>query len=400
MEHQKKYLLENTPEAKQQIENIIKLFKTTEEASIKLALQLLETGGVPDKVWTYLIAILWTNELGFEEEKVIEEFMEKYAPSDFQNQIKLIYEEGFEYNNDNFTKLFEDENYPFPEIIDKTELANQILLLRGYENETIAKYCLTHRTISPKKILGVCLTNDYLNLSGLDLEYLPKEIAEFHNITRLNLVGNNFSDVSDIPDEIVALQKLRYIYGIDFLNESIILKLKNYFPKVFARKKLEEADYLKHNENYKRALVEVNESLSLDSSHENAHAWYLKGFILHKLEQFEEELDIIFQALEIPNLDKLWKSRLYFRKGQGYFYLEQFEKAEEAYDEALALNPKYATAIYNKACVYAKWQQKVKLLNFLEQAIKLDRKFIKVAQEDTDFKEYWEDENFKALLSQ
>lgn len=395
MENQKKYLLANTPESKKQIENIIILLKTGEIANVRLALQLMETGGVPDKVWTYLIAIFWTDVMTYEENDLIQDFMQKYTPKNFQHQIEYIYVEGFNQNNDDFTDLFEDENYTFPEIINKHELANQILLLGNYNRESIARYCQKYNTIAPQKLLKAFLNQDYLNLSGLNLDFLPKEIKEFSQITSLNLVGNNFTEV---PDEIAQLKNLKYIYGIDSLPEKTIAKLKDYFPKVFAKRKLEEASNLRYSENYKEALVEVNESLELDASNSNAHAWYMKGFILHKLERYEEELEITFQGLDTPDLDNLWKARLYFRKGQGYFYLERFKEAENAYNEALALFPKYDTAIYNKACVYAKWHQKEKLLHFLKQAIKLDTKFIKVAQEDTDFQEYWEDVDFIELL--
>ncbi|MGL5081741.1 MAG: TPR end-of-group domain-containing protein [Microcoleaceae cyanobacterium] len=69
-----------------------------------------------------------------------------------------------------------------------------------------------------------------------------------------------------------------------------------------------------------------------------------------------------------------------------------------SYDKALEFKPDAASAFYNKACCYG-LQNNVELaLENLEQAIKLDRKYLEMAKTDSDFDRIREDERFQALV--
>lgn len=428
MEAKKHYLLENTPEAAAQVANIIQLFNTAETANIKLALQLLANGGAPNQIWPYLIALLWTGDFDEEDKTTIEGLIIIYASQEFSDQVWAIYDNEYPRHGYNFTYLF--ENVVFPQGLDKQELANQILLLGAYgEKETIVKYCLVHQTLAPTKILEIFLDGEYMDLSDLNLDFLPKEIGKFHQITYLNLVHNN---LKDIPDEIRQLENLNDIGGLDSVSEVILAKLKNYFPKIIARFLCDRANY---SSDYEKALRHINESLALDTT--SAQAWMTKGSILQnlkkpeesvecfrqatrvepqnmtawsnfslalrKLQRDEESLEVALQGLQAfqqyPNLHQYNKAKLIFRKGQALFFLNRFEEAEAAYDETLRINPNYDSALYNKACIYAKRQQKSIMLEFLQQIIDRNKRFVGIAREDTDFEEYWDDEDFKALLA-
>jgi len=81
--------------------------------------------------------------------------------------------------------------------------------------------------------------------------------------------------------------------------------------------------------------------------------------------------------------------------------LKEYDKAIEDYDKAIEINPKYASAHFNLACVYALKKEegdKSKMLEYLKKAIKLDDKYKKDAKEDEDFKKYLKNPDFKKLV--
>jgi tetratricopeptide (TPR) repeat protein len=78
--------------------------------------------------------------------------------------------------------------------------------------------------------------------------------------------------------------------------------------------------------------------------------------------------------------------------------LRRYEEAIEKYKEALRLNPRLAEAWYNKACAFSLWGKKKDALENLNKTIKLDAKYKEKAKTDEDFKNLWEDEDFKRLV--
>ena len=61
--------------------------------------------------------------------------------------------------------------------------------------------------------------------------------------------------------------------------------------------------------------------------------------------------------------------------------------------------PDFAKAWYNKACVHSLKGDKENALKNLSRAIKLDRKNKEDAKKDEDFKNLWDDEDFKRITS-
>lgn len=428
----KKYLLEKTSESEAQVDKIIALLQSTEFENVKLALQFLEVGGIPDRVWTYLVAIWWTYAVAYEGDKLLKDFFEKQANQDFYERLKYIYDYGYSFHEYDFSALFEDEEYPFPALIDKNELANQIVSFGVLSREAMAKYCLVHQTMPVKKLLTFFLEDDYLDLSNLSLDFLPKEVGEFTQIIELDISENHFTD---IPDEIAHLQKLESItYRETPLSDESLQKLKRYFPKIIAEQISDDAANAFNENNYDEALELVNEALEVYNM--NTDAWNIKGAVLqyfekkeealdcfkkavqiepqntlawsnwsiylHDIQRFEESLEVALKGLQIfeeyPATDRQWEAKMYFCKAQGLFELNRLEESELVYFEALKRNPNDDTSLYNLACIYARWQQKNKVLELLQKAIDCNEENIELAKVDTDFEEYWEDKSFKNLL--
>jgi tetratricopeptide (TPR) repeat protein len=67
--------------------------------------------------------------------------------------------------------------------------------------------------------------------------------------------------------------------------------------------------------------------------------------------------------------------------------------------KTIELKPDYAEAWYNKACAYSRKGDKENALKHLSKAIDLDVKYEEEAKSDEAFKNLWDDENFKRIVS-
>jgi len=73
------------------------------------------------------------------------------------------------------------------------------------------------------------------------------------------------------------------------------------------------------------------------------------------------------------------------------------DKAIADYTKAIEINPKHANAWYNCACSYSLKGEKDKALSDLKRAITFNESSKDYAKEDKDFKDLWDDEDFKKL---
>jgi tetratricopeptide (TPR) repeat protein len=117
-------------------------------------------------------------------------------------------------------------------------------------------------------------------------------------------------------------------------------------------------DFYQSNE-YELALKAYDKAIELKPDY--ASAWYNRGFVLDELGRYEEAL--------------------------------------KAYDKAIELKPDYARAWYNKACAYSLKGDKENALKHLSKAIALDAKYKEKAKSDDDFKNLWDDDDFKKIVS-
>ena len=84
--------------------------------------------------------------------------------------------------------------------------------------------------------------------------------------------------------------------------------------------------------------------------------------------------------------------------GVAYARLQDYARAIEEYDRAIALNPEDATPYYNKACAYALMGNPKDACQWLDKAIEFDEKYREMAHTDDDFDPIRDDETFRALI--
>ncbi|MCK9304868.1 MAG: tetratricopeptide repeat protein [Bacteroidales bacterium] len=104
-------------------------------------------------------------------------------------------------------------------------------------------------------------------------------------------------------------------------------------------------DYIEQNE-FERALEYFDTALNYDK--EELSVYEDIAFCLEKLEKPEESLKYYLRYLDKdPFSDYVW-----FNVGTLYARSKNYDKALEAFEYAIALNPENSSAIYNKAIVY------------------------------------------------
>jgi tetratricopeptide (TPR) repeat protein len=87
-------------------------------------------------------------------------------------------------------------------------------------------------------------------------------------------------------------------------------------------------------------------------------------------------------------------------KGASLSALGRPEEAIVLFDVLLKIEPDNADALYGKACAYALMPNKPKMLEFLNAAIAFYPTHRGKAKTDSDFKNYWDDPDFIALVSE
>ena len=124
-------------------------------------------------------------------------------------------------------------------------------------------------------------------------------------------------------------------------------------------------------------------------------AWYNKGIALDKLGRYGEALEAFDKAIELkPDFAFAWNN-----KGVELGKLDRHDEAIKAFDKAIELKPDHAEAWYNKACAYSLKGDKENALKNLSKAIDLDAKYKEMAKSDDAFKNLWDDEDFKRIVS-
>jgi tetratricopeptide (TPR) repeat protein len=149
---------------------------------------------------------------------------------------------------------------------------------------------------------------------------------------------------------------------------------------------------------YEDALEAYNKAI--ESKPAFAEGWYAKvgfnrGVALDKLGRYEDALNAYEGAIKLQSdYAEAWNN-----KGVALAKLGRYDDAIEAYKKAIALKSYYAMAWYNKACAYSRKGDKENALKILSKAIDLDAKYKEKAKSDEAFINYWNDEDFKRIVS-
>lgn len=230
--------------------------------------------------------------------------------------------------------------------------------------------------------------SERLNLGEEDIKKTISDILKNTNITPEAIdtkieekVKERFSDFDKRIAEIVA-EKLneidkRFKKPIGSAIDYLILGNAEYY----------EGNYLKAIENYDKA-IEINS--------QDAKAYNNRGLAYSELKEYKKAIEDFDKAIEInPQFEAAYNNR-----GVAYAGLKDYKKAFEDFDKAIEIYPQFADAHYNLARVYTLRKEegdKETMLEYLKKAIELGGEY-KKAKEDEDFKDYWDDPEFKELV--
>ena len=421
--------LHNDPQA---VTNIQQLIASGEENSIALALQLVENGGLPADLFTYLFAVyLFYNQadLAYEAQAVLE----KHALGAWEEcclvPVDWVYvgEERMGLDEGSTTAYLRKTESVIA--LDTPTLANLVLKYTGWGGA----YCLKHQTAPNYDILQEIFEAGELSFEAFHLKELPEEVGQFTQTKDLILTGNC---LIDLPD---SLSKLTLLENLDFDAEEVsplvMAKLEKMFPKLMGEYYADLGDEALDDKAYELALQHTEKALTLDQA--QIEYWNQKGNTLAHLKRYQEAY-VIFeqcvtmdpqyviahaskaqikffqkeyhQAMEItlfalslyekyPAIARHEEGDIYTLKGVIHSELGEYAQAHEAYDVALSIYPNNDMALYNKACAYALQANKAQTLALLKECLKHDweKKFRTQALEDKDFAAYWQDPDFLAI---
>jgi protein O-mannosyl-transferase len=185
----------------------------------------------------------------------------------------------------------------------------------------------------------------------------------------------------------VALEKLKkYEKSIECFDKAIEIEPDNsvaWYNRGIA---------LKNFGHYEEALKSYNKALEIKNDYFDA--WINKGNLLKYLGNSDDAIKCYEKATEIiPDLDVAWYSI-----GNYYYTAMNYEAAIQGYDKVIGINKEHFNAWYNKACAHSLLKNKDEMLNALKRAIELNSKFKGSVKTDEDFKNYWDDPDFKKLV--
>lgn len=421
------YLKNQNKASREYIQKIKKLLESKQDSNLLLAFQLIENGGVPANLLTHLYAISICHD-NFEITDQANTLFTQNAP-----QPLLTYTQRLWAQKDLFS-LSEPEisdfltNTQAIQELDTPLLANLLLKLGGAGGA----FCLKNNTAPKEEVLQEIYNTEWMSLASFELTELPPEIGLFTDTRHLVISHNH---CTDIPDELQTLVKLERIYFDNTpLSDDAFQKMDRFFPKAMGNYYSDLGREAFRDKHYQEAAHYMKKAITLDAT--KADYWNTQGVILGRLKKRKEAIHCFNEAIAInpkdtlaysnqahiyhlmgkeqlsltaantgltlyqqhPQLSRSWESTLYFRKGQALFHLRYYQESNEAYDASLNIDPLFGGAWFNKACTYACLNDKSAMLRHLKEAIRCDAKFKRDAPEDTDFEEYWHDEDFLALI--
>lgn len=130
---------------------------------------------------------------------------------------------------------------------------------------------------------------------------------------------------------------------------------------------LQAADNYKKG-NYKDAIKDLSNTISLNPKHEKAH--YSRGFLYSELKQYPQAITDFDQAIALnPKYVSAYGSR-----GNVYRKLKQYPQAIADYEKVIALNSKDTKAYINRGLVYIALKQYPQAITDFDQVIALNPK--------------------------
>jgi tetratricopeptide (TPR) repeat protein len=209
-----------------------------------------------------------------------------------------------------------------------------------------------------------------------------KKLEEESKEMRDNILKQYQQIEEEIPEDLKAkiselIERVRFLeaFGTPLKAEDYYVRGLNFYYKG----------------DYNLALKSFEKAIELKPDY--VEAWNSKGVALSRLGKHYEAILSFEMALRIRS--DFYKA--YYNKGTTLAKIGRHEEAIKCFHKAIELNPNHTSSWYNLACVYSLKGNKEKALEYLKKAIELNPKLKEEAKKDQDFKNLWDDEDFKKL---
>jgi protein O-mannosyl-transferase len=238
------------------------------------------------------------------------------------------------------------------------------------------------------------------------IELKPEDAVGWNNkgliIERAKKTPNSINEAIKYYDKSIELNSE---YSLPWINKIIALnKLERKEEAIICCKKVFDlkkdsinfifymSGLLSNLKFYSSAMIFIDRLIELEP--DSSTNWFMKGNALSRLGRVEESVKFIQKSIELKPDD----FQAYDYLGYTYLELGKYDEALKCSDKALEINPKYGNGWYNRACIYSYLKNKEEMLKCLSKAISIEARFKTDAPKDKDFKEYYEDSDFKKLV--
>ncbi len=139
------------------------------------------------------------------------------------------------------------------------------------------------------------------------------------------------------------------------------------------------------------ALKDIEKLIAMQP--DSADNWILKGQLMQGMKMYGEASGAFEKAITLgPG-----RADVYGMCAAALLHAGNSREAISVADKGVALFPGNPGVIYNRGCIYAMSGDKVHALADLRKAIEINPGLRQHARKDEDFKNFWEDEEFKNI---
>ncbi|OJJ16288.1 hypothetical protein BKI52_33890 [marine bacterium AO1-C] len=224
--HINHYLLNNSSEVDQMILNIRSLLANNDSDKVILGLSLLQNGGVPSRLVTYLF-VLSRLHSNYQIRETAQTLYYNWASEDLKKFIAKYYNKMAEWTSDETNVSRCLEKIYLHNDIDAVDLGQLWVKFRGKGN----LFRLKNKIESTQEVLQSLYNTKTktLVLSDLQLTRLPEEVTLF-DVEHLYLDGNLFKK---LPKYFYQFKNLKYInYYWTPLKKSTLVKIQKHYPQI------------------------------------------------------------------------------------------------------------------------------------------------------------------------
>jgi len=219
-----------------------------------------------------------------------------------------------------------------------------------------------------------------LNLPEESLEAAEKALS----------IEDHHSDIWS--NKAAALLNLgKYKDALQFAEKSISLNetnVRGYFIIACAHYELYKK--AKAKEDLDKAKENIEKTLKLEPNF--ISALIIKAAILNASKKYDDAIELCNNVLESdPNNIVALEA-----KGVALMHSDKRPEALQIFNKVIGIDSSIGSIWYNRACVYA--LQGKEFLADLKEAIRLNPDYKKDAKADADFKDFWDDPDFKSLV--